>query len=42
MRKPLVAFEQHPSAAWMRFQEVAHPQVLATPESRGIRWTGSS
>ena len=35
MRKPLVAFEQHPSAAWMRFQEVAHPQVLATPR---ISW----
>lgn len=35
MREPLATFEQHISAAWMRFQEVVHPQILAAPR---ISW----
>ncbi len=35
MREPLAAFEQRTSAVWIRFQEVVHPQVLATPR---ISW----
>src|SRR5713101_8325746 len=35
MREPLAAFEQHTSTVWIRFQEVVHPQVLASPR---ISW----
>lgn len=35
MREPLATIEQRTSAVWMRFQEVMHPQVLATPR---ISW----
>lgn len=35
MREPLATLEQYPSAVWIRFGEVVHPQVLAAPR---ISW----